>query len=109
MIKTYEDLDLYCVMKYICGLDYFVFYNLVISLPTIRNYYFRCNSGLCNRVETIFIDGRGSCEDLLAGIVATFVKKFYNKRFSFFVVDRVNITKQDDNKLKVDLIFKGKK
>lgn len=109
-MKTYEDLDLYCKIRYKRGLDYIVFHELVVGLPTIRNYYFRCNDfGLCNRLETIFIDGRGSYEDLLAGIVATFVKKFYNKRFSLFIIDRLNITKQDDNKLKVDLIFKGKK
>lgn len=109
-MKTYEGLDRYCTMRYMCGIDYFVFYKLAMSLPTVRNYYFRRDVlGGCNRVETIFVDDRVSCDDLLAGIVAAFVKKFHNKRFSLFVVDRLNIINQDDNKLRVDLIFKGKK
>lgn len=107
---TYELLDMYCVGRYGGGLDYFMYLQLDLNLPTIRTIYFRRNDiGIANRVETVFVNNTEGFEDLLARILGALVRKLYDKKYSFFVFDRINIIELGNGKLKVDLIFKGKK
>lgn len=107
---TYELLDMYCAGKYGGGLDYFMYVRLDLNLPTIRTTYFRRNDiGIANRIETVFVDNTEGLEDLLARISGALVRKLCNKKYSFFVFDRIDIIELGNGKLKVDLIFKGKK